>query len=76
MNMLPDYAGNRHRAHEAHDDDAFAFHDLGLRAQRTQSIQQKAFMFSTSATSAVKFFDDRRWIAGHHHVWSDRFRHY
>ncbi len=27
MNVLPDYACDRHRAHEAHDDDALAFHD-------------------------------------------------
>src|SRR6266480_2275521 len=27
MNVLPDDTGDRHRAHEAHDDDALAFHE-------------------------------------------------
>src|SRR5207253_1087916 len=28
MNVLPDHAGNRHRPHEAHHDDALAFQNI------------------------------------------------
>jgi len=74
MNMLPDHASDGHRAHETHDHDALAFHDLPLRAQRTQKVTHKEFISANSATSAVKFSDDCGWIARHHDIWLDRFR--
>src|SRR6476659_7318732 len=70
MNMLPDHARDGHRAHEAHDHNAFAFHDLPLRAQR---VTNKEFISANSAISAVEFSDDYGWIAGHHDIWLDRF---
>src|SRR6266550_4006448 len=68
MNVLPDDARDRHRSHEAHDHDALAFHYSPLRAQRTRSIKNKGSISANSATSAVKFFDDCGWIAGHYDI--------
>src|SRR5207249_2678563 len=45
--MLPDHTCDRHRSHETHDDDALAFHDLPLRAQRTQRVTNKEFISAT-----------------------------
>jgi hypothetical protein len=68
MNVLPDDARDRHRSHEAHHDNALAFHALPLRAQKTQGIENKESMFANSGTTAVKFLDHRRWIAGHYDI--------
>src|SRR5205807_6173906 len=74
MNVLPNHTRDGHRAHKTHDDDALAFHDLPLRAQRTQKVTNKEFISANSAISAVEFFDDYGRIAGHHDIWLDRLR--
>ncbi len=42
MNVLPDDAGDRHRAHEAHDDDALSFHGAEVEG-RGENVQRSTF---------------------------------
>src|SRR4029079_14614186 len=42
MDVLPDGAGDRRRAHEAHDDDAFSFHEAEAEG-RGENLQRSMF---------------------------------
>ena len=50
MDVLPDDAGDRHRAHEAHHDDAFAFHwiDREEAGRRRGTFQRLNVQLPTS----------------------------
>src|SRR5206468_9303019 len=54
MDVLPDYAGDRHRSHEAHHDDALAFQNvLTTTAGFPATIVFGAIDFVTTAPAAT-----------------------
>jgi hypothetical protein len=56
MNVLPDDAGDRHRAHEAHDHDALALHQTE-NAEQTSNTERRML-------NGESEFDVRRWMFG------------
>ena len=72
MNVLPDDARDRHRSHETHHHNALAFHYY-RRGGRGLTMK---FISADSVTSAVKLFDDCRWIARYYDIRFDRFCDY
>src|SRR6516165_3900953 len=41
MNVLPNHTGDRHRAHEAHDHNALAFHEEENAERPTSNVQHR-----------------------------------
>src|SRR5205085_2101283 len=58
MNVLPDHARDRHRAHEAHDDNALAFHSnrLTTAAGLPATTTFGSTVFVTTAPAATTEF--------------------
>ncbi len=82
MDVLPNDAGDRHRAHESHDDDSFAFHEeiinRGFREllgwEKTQHSRHSVFIQRHLGNPRSEILYHDRRISGDDRVGGDAFR--
>src|SRR5204863_5970877 len=79
MNVLPDHAGNRHRAHEAHHNDFLFLHleDPGKAGiVISKIVDESNLLYSTIAIHDSQMPHDNRRITRHHRAGWNALGHY